>query len=250
MSRSSFFEQQQRPFGRGSPNRRLTQPRRKRNPPRNTFSSQPSFSETPEPFLNIDFHEDFPPLPKSVKPVPSTTLQKITPLSMMSKDTSLSAKVKEAVGQDLTHVADDEAATPILAPQRVGTDIDVEIPSYRSSVHGTPAIPGAPPPSSAELSTAGNTAASTPTAAYIRPRIALQTLHDRLLHANASLATLQQGRPLSMARSTPVSPLLGPSIGFAPMDLEGKILEEETENIPTLDVPVGLSTSRSVSVIS
>jgi hypothetical protein len=122
-------------------------------------------------------------------------------------------------------------------------DIDADIPSHRSSVQGTPAFLRAPPPSSAELSTAGNTAPSTPTKAYVRPRISPQNLHDRLLHANATLAILQEGRPLALSRSAPISPPLGPT-GFHG-DLERNWIIEETggtgEIMESLDTTIGVS---------
>src|SRR5947207_426621 len=36
-------------------------------------------------FIDVDFHEDFPPLPKLVKPNPSPTLQKIAQASAIAK---------------------------------------------------------------------------------------------------------------------------------------------------------------------
>jgi hypothetical protein len=62
-----------------------------------------------------------------------------------------------------------------------------------------------------------------------------QSLHDRLLHANASLGTLQEGRRLTMTRSTPVSPLLGPTIfgNFA------KFIEGGSEMLGSLDTTIG-----------
>ena len=125
-------------------------------------------------------------------------------------------------------------------------NIDVDIPSHRSSVQGTPAFPRAPPPSSAELSTAGNTTPSTPTTAYIRPRITPQSLHDRLLHANATLAILQEGRPLALSRSTPISPLLGPTVFHG--DLERNWIVGETED--TGEVMASLDTTIGARVIA
>jgi hypothetical protein len=120
-------------------------------------------------------------------------------------------------------------------------DIDAGIPSHPSSAQETPAFPRAPPPSSAELSTAGNTAPSTPTPVYVRPRITPQNLHDRLLHANATLAPLQEGRPLALPRSTPISPHLGSTIFHGDIIrnwiVEGT--EEISEVVESLDTTVG-----------
>jgi hypothetical protein len=64
-------------------------------------------------------------------------------------------------------------------------------------------LPHAPPPSSAEISTAGNTAPSSPSSKYIRPpRMTPQSLHDKLL--NATLATLQESPLLRAALGQPV----------------------------------------------
>ena len=120
-------------------------------------------------------------------------------------------------------------------------DIDAGIPSHRSSAQGTPAFPRAPPPSSAELSTAGNTAPSTPTTVYVRPRITPQNLHDRLLHANATLATLKEGRPLALSTSTPITPHLGSTIFHGDIGrnwiVEGT--EEISEVVESLDTTIG-----------
>ena len=121
------------------------------------------------------------------------------------------------------------------------TDIEADISSHRSSVQGTPAFPRAPPPSSTELSTADNTAPSTPSTVYIRPRITPQSLHDGLLHASTTLATLQEDRPLALSRSAPISPLLGPTIFHGDIG-RNWIVEETEENseiMESLDTTIG-----------
>jgi hypothetical protein len=127
-----------RRFRRGQPGRRIP--------------SEPYMDPS---FVDIDFHEDFPPLPKSIKPNQSPTLQKLT-------------EALAAAKLDAVDTPEDPPATDLVV------------------------LPRAPPPSSAEISTAGNTAPSTPTPKYTRPRITPQSLHDKLLFANATLATLQE----------------------------------------------------------
>ena len=166
----------------------------------------------------VDFHEDFPPLPKSVKPTQSPTLRKITQASAVAKE-------ELPISPELipSHQLEPSAfldATPTSSVRGEITESQVEAPrnpgdledltSHGTSVYNTPAALRAPPPSSAELSTAGNTAPSTPTGVYSRPRVTPQSLHDRLLHAHASLETLQEGRLFLMPRSAPISPLLPP----------------------------------------
>ena len=171
--------------------------------------------------LDVDFHEDFPPLPKSVKPSQSPVLKKISQAPVAVKEdlplpepaVSTPSESSVVVSRPPSPNGAQGATTP-MHKSHTNNDGDCDANFLRSSVQGTPAIPRAPPPSSCELSTAGNTAPSTPTAAYVRPRMTVQSLHDHLLHANATLATLQEGRPLSMFRSTPTSPLLGPTIVF------------------------------------
>jgi hypothetical protein len=200
---------------RGSPIRRLG--RQNRRKPQRAFQG---FGKgmMEQPMIDIDFHEDFPPLPKLVKPTQSQTLRKITQAAVTAKENTAVADETDATSAMETAFISRPSSSHgqgAMTPMHVvNTGMEDEIPSVRSSVQGTPAFPRAPPPSSAELSTAGNTAPSTPTVTYTRPRMHIhaQSLHDRLLHANASLATLQEGRPLTMARSTPVSPLLGPTI--------------------------------------
>jgi hypothetical protein len=219
---------------RGSPIRRQNrQSRRKRE---NTFPRLP-FSST-EQTINVDFHEDFPPLPKSVKPTQSPTLKKIAQASVPMKDTlplpepavNVLSESSVVISRPSSPNIAPGAATP-MHTSHTNMEMDGDISSHRSSVQGTPAFPRAPPPSSCELSTAGNTAPSTPTATQARPRITAQTLHDRLLHANATLATLQEGCPLAMARSAPASPFLGPTIVFGdigkrwPGDGEEEVME-------------------------
>jgi hypothetical protein len=109
---------------------------------------------------------------------------------------------------------------------------------HRSSIQGTPVFPRAPPPSSAGMSTAGNTAPSTPSALYSRPRGF--ALHDHLVHANASLATIQDGQRIIMPRSTLSSPLLGPSIVFG--EFGRKWNDGHGERMELLDTTIGTST--------
>ena len=205
----------------------------------NQHPSRASFSGNHESFPDLDFHEDFPPLPRSVKPVPSSSLQRTASVTSISK---VSQESSQAMPEIMTtapttspSAVADEVSTPILLPQKAGADSEHEIPSHLTSVQGTPAFPSAPPPSSAELSMV-NTAASTPTVTYIRPRITLQSLHDRLIHANASLGRLQEGCLFTMSMSTPVSPCLAPSI----LDLSpemGRNFREDTENLPPISLP-------------
>ena len=118
-----------------------------------------------------------------------------------------------------------------------GMDIDYEPVSHRSSVQGTPAnFPRAPPPSSAEMSTAGNTAPSSPTPSYVRPRIILQNLQDRL-RAHA-IISLQEERALTRPQSAPVSPLLGPIIPFGRTMITGES-HEMAEVMELLDTTIG-----------
>ena len=169
-------------------------------------------------FIDVDFHEDFPPLPKSVKPTQSSTLQKLTQASTLVKEqlpishestASHQLEPSAFLSADPTSSVGGESVTPQVEAVKNASDIE-DLPSHGSSVYNTPAVPRAPPPSSAELSTAGNTAPSTPTGVYSRPRVTPQSLHDRLLHAHASLETLQEGRPFLHPRSAPISPLLPP----------------------------------------
>lgn len=224
---------------RGSPIRR--QGKTNRRKPQRAFQN----FTVAEPLIDIDFHEDFPPLPKAVKPAQSQTLRKITQAAVTVKEVSTMVDETETtlVNDPSVFISRPSSpgqvhgtTTPMHSLANRGLE-DSEIPSVRSSVQGTPSFPRAPPPSSAELSTAGNTAPSTPTVTYTRPRMHIhaQSLHDRLLHANASLATLQEGRPLTMARSTPVSPLLGPTIfgDFA------KFIEVGSEMLESLDTTIG-----------
>lgn len=223
---------------RGSPIRKQNrQNRRKRE---NTFQRL-SFTTT-QKFIDVDFHEDFPPLPKSVKPTQSPTLKKIAQASVAMKEVLPLPESAMSTQSEPTALATrpsspniaQGAATP-MHTTHTNTEVDCDIPSHRSSVQGTPAFPRAPPPSSCELSTAGNTAPSTPTVPHVRPRMTAQSLHDRLLHANATLATLQEGRPLAMAKSTPASPLLGPTIVFGELGRRwiGDGGEEVVESLDT-----------------
>jgi hypothetical protein len=202
------------------------------------------FSVIDEP-LDVDFHEDFPPLPKSVKPTQSPTLKKISQVSVAIKealslpetDLGTSSEPSVVVSRPSSPNGAHGATTP-MHKSHTNTEVDCDATSLRSSVQGTPAIPRAPPPSSCELSTAGNTAPSTPTSAYIRPRITVQSLHDHLLHANATLATLQEGRPLAMFRSTPTSPLLGPTIVFGDFG-RSWVSDGREAGVESLDTTVG-----------
>ena len=200
---------------RGSP-RKGKYRRQRIHSPSKEYHSQSS----DQPSADIDFHENFPPLPKSVKPAQSPILQKITQSSAFGKEqpaiqtgTPTNSFEPHVIGSRPPSSCSLQGPTTYMKIDlsHIGTDIEVDYPSYRSSIHGTPSFPRPPPPSSAELSTAGNTAPTTPTAAYVRPRITPQTFHDRLLRAHANLATLQEGHPLAMA-STPVSPSLDPTI--------------------------------------
>ena len=226
---------------RGSPIRRQNRQTRKKR--ENTFPRLP-FS-APEQVIDVDFHEDFPPLPKSVKPTQSPTLKKIAQASVTVKDDlrlpdpaiNTDSEATVVVSRSSSPNMAQGAATPMhFSHNNTETDGDH---SHRSSVQGTPAFPRAPPPSSCELSTAGNTAPSTPTATHVRPRITAQSLHDRLIHANATLATLQEGRPLAMAtRSAPASPFLGPTIVFG--DLGRRWIGEGGEEVmDSLDTTMG-----------
>jgi len=199
-------------------------------------------------FIDVDFHEDFPPLPKLVKPNPSPTLQKIAQASAIAKGPTTSIELDTPNPVDSIAIRPQSpgslqvTVTPLDSNSN-HVDIETDIPSYRSSVQGTPAIPRVPPPSSAELSTAGNTGPSTPTAAYGRPRITPQSLHDRLLHANATLATLQEGRRLALSRSTPISPLLGPGIFHGDHVRNWNVEETEKtgEIMESLESTIGVS---------
>jgi hypothetical protein len=225
---------------RGSPIRRLGRQNRKK--PQRAFQNFGRGME--QAMIDIDFHEDFPPLPKLVKPTQSQTLRKITQAAVTAKDTPAVTEMDFTSAMEtctFTSRPSSSHGQGEMTPMHVGNaGMEDEIPSVRSSVHGTPAFARAPPPSSAELSTAGNTAPSTPTVTYTRPRMHIhaQSLHDRLLHANASLATLQEGRPLTMARSTPVSPFLGPTIfgDFAKWIEDGR---QVLESLDTIAVEVG-----------
>lgn len=204
-----------------------------------------------QPSIDIDFHEDFPPLPKSVKPDQSPTLKKIAQASTTAKVSPLLLDSDIPNPFETLNIASRPQSSGSLegaiTPLRPNTsrDVDNDMSSHRSSVQGTPAFPRAPPPSSAELSTAGNTAPTTPTVAYVRPRITAQSLHDRLLHANATLATLQEGRPLALSRSVPISPLLSPTMTLG--DLARKWMVEEPEEMD--EVVESLDTTvRGISV--
>jgi RNA recognition motif-containing protein len=197
------------------PNKRAPQHRRRKNyesHDREFFSllSASGNLGNQETLPDIDFHDDFPPLPSSVQPEPSPALQKMStriPIQTQSSQDS------ESIGLfSSTLDVPGQPSTPIVSRAQI-MESENDFQSLDSSVQATPAIPIAPPPSSAELSRA-NTADSTPTAVYIRPRITLQSLHDRLVHANASLSTLQEVRPLPMPNPPPIGPLLGPTIAF------------------------------------
>jgi hypothetical protein len=235
LRQTSFQGQYSKNIGRGSPVRGKGRNFRRQR-------GQTSLKKTPqqvpeEIVLNIDFHEDFPPLPKSVKPDQSATLQKLAQASAITKESN---QAVDSIPDLFEHIVASrpqssgsfqESITP-LYPNTIRIEGDHDIPSHRSSVQGTPAFPRAPPPSSAELSTAGNTAQSTPTVAYVRPRINPQSLHDRLVHANATLATLQEGRPFSMSRSFPTSPLLGPTLSLG--ELAQSLIVGDPEEISEL----------------
>ena len=153
--------------------------------------------------MEVDSSEDFPPLPKSVKPTRSPTLRKITQAKeQIEKPFNSDARNGLAVeisGPSSSRESIERVASPIL--------LDGNDPAGQE----TPTVLNAPPPSSAELSTAGNTAPSTPIIGYARPRITPQTLHERLLHANATLSTSQDGHDAELPRSTPASPLRSPT---------------------------------------
>jgi hypothetical protein len=119
-----------------------------------------------------------------------------------------------------------------------GMDIDYEPVSHRSSVQGTPAnFPRAPPPSSAEMSTAGNTAPSSPSTSYVRPRIILQNLQDRL-RAHAIITFQEEGALTRPTQSAPVSPLFGPIIPFGKTMIADES-NEMTEVMESLDTTIG-----------
>jgi hypothetical protein len=187
--------------------------------------------------MDVDFHEDFPPLPKSVKPTPSPTLKKLAEAASPkdSKDDNDQENIPIASDPIALPTMDNLLRTPTqFSVTRVDAEMN-EIPP-RPSVQGTPALPRAPPPSSAELSTAGNTAPSTPNAMYSRPRF---SLHDHLVHANASLATLQDGHRLVIPRSALSSPLLGPSIVFG--EFGRKWNDGDAERMGSLDTTIGIA---------
>ena len=241
MGQSTMQGYQTKRDHRGSPIRRQNRQNRRK---RENALQRPPFSTT-DTVIDVDFHEDFPPLPKSVKPTQSPTLKKIAQTFVTMKEvlplpepatTTHSGPTTSMSRPSSPNIAQG-AATP-MHTAHTNPEVDCDIPSYRSSVQTTPAFPRAPPPSSCELSTAGNTAPSTPTVPHVRPRMTAQSLHDRLLHANATLATLQEGRPLAMARSTPASPLLGPTIVFG--DLGRKWIGDGGEKVvESLDTTIG-----------
>jgi len=171
-------------------------------------------------FVDIDFHDDFPPLPKSIKPNQSPTLQKLTE-SLAAQAHQKAAKVHqdftvvhqnfvEAHLRSFAEARSPQAESASLQPQARPLHPERQSPILKA---GAPEIdpvadlvmlPRAPPPSSEEISTAGNTAPSTPTPKYTRPpRMTPQSLHDQLLFANATLTTLQE------------SPLLRPAAALA-----------------------------------
>ena len=158
-------------------------------------------------FVDIDFHDDFPPLPKSIKPNQSPTLQKL----MESVAAQASQKSEEA-HQDFIEAHQNfveahsrslaEARSPqaesqplqarALYPEPQSPNLKAAAPEI-DPVTDVVMLPRAPPPSSEEISTAGNTTPSTPTRKYTRPpRMTAQSLHDQLLFANATLTTLQE----------------------------------------------------------
>jgi hypothetical protein len=223
LRQSSFQGQHSKYNSRGSPVRGKGTFRRQK--PRTSFRKfQPSSSD--HTFIDIDFHEDFPPLPKSVKPTQSPTLQKLAQAAAVAQepgDTALDSDPPQSLIQSPVILSRPQtsgnvpdAVTPMNTPIRHnGMDVDYEPVSHRSSVQGTPAnFPRAPPPSSAEMSTAGNTAPSSPTPSYVRPRIILQNLQDRL-RAHAIITLQQEGVLTRATQSAPVGPLLGPIIPFA-----------------------------------
>ena len=155
-------------------------------------------------FVDIDFHEDFPPLPNPVKPNQSPTLQKLadtiatqslhdppSPSPSPKSDTRSQPAEFQSPQKAQSHDAESHnfGETLVHAPQ-----LQADPPVYIMP------LPHAPPPSSAEISTAGNTAPSSPSSKYTRPpRMTAQSLHDKLLFANATLATLQESPLLKAA---------------------------------------------------
>jgi hypothetical protein len=246
LKQSSFQGQHSKYNPRGSPVRGKGTFRRQKT--RTSFRKfQPASSD--QTFIDIDFHEDFPPLPKSVKPTQSPTLQKLAQAVAVAKeqpgDTAVESNPPPSLiespvilsrPQTSGYVPD--TVTPMNTPIRHnGMDIDHESLSHRSSVQGTPAtFPRAPPPSSAEMSTAGNTAPSSPTPSYVRPRIILQNLQDRL-RAHA-IVTLQEEGSLTRSQSAPVSPMLGPIIPFGKAMIAGES-HEMAELMELLDTTIG-----------
>jgi hypothetical protein len=192
---------------RGNPPRKSKNRRERERPipPMNKVDTTDSDQSVVDIELNIDLHEDFPPLPKSVKPIPSPTLRKIA--SVSSRDPR-AGNDTETVSSDGNTVRPSSPGTidgvdiPTHDTNRIEIDLH-EINSHRSSIQGTP-LPRAPPPSSEEISTAGNTALSTPIVGHVHPRITPQSL---LLQANATLATLQEDRPLKERQvPSPIDP--------------------------------------------
>ena len=250
LPQSSFQVQPSKQSPRGSPIRDKGACRRQKERRHAFRKFQPSSSD--QTFIDIDFHEDFPPLPKSVKPTQSPTLQKLAHGAAVAKEPPSAAVAESNLAPNLIesdaivsrpqtsgNLPDGGtlANTPANTPTRNnGVDIDHDPTTYRSSVQGTPAtVPRAPPPSSAEMSTAGNTAPSTPTIPYVRPRITLQNLQDRL-RAHA-IVTLQEEGALT---STPVGPLHGQIVAVG--DLEKKLIKSRATDIEVtglIDTTVG-----------
>jgi hypothetical protein len=190
-----------------------------------------------QPLIDIDFHEEFPPLPKSVKPDQSPTLQKIAQAATTAKESTQSVDTPDPLEPVMVSYSYSSGTLDgRITPLPYHCDVEPDFLSHHSSVQGTPAFPHAPPSSSAELSTAGNTAPSTPTVKYVRPRLTVQSLHDRLLHANATLATLQEARRLAnIPRSVSLSPVIRPAIGEL-----AKETEELSGVMESLDTTVGV----------
>jgi len=247
LKQSSFQGQHSKYNPRGSPVRGKGTFRRQK--PRTSFRKfQPSSSD--QTFIDIDFHEDFPPLPKSVKPTQSPTLQKLAQAAAVAKeqpeDTAVDSNpLPSLIESPVIHSRPQtsgnvpDTVTPMNTPIRNnGMDIDYEPVSHRSSVQGTPAnFPRAPPPSSAEMSTAGNTAPSSPSPSYVRPRMILQTLQDRL-RAHAIITLQEEGALTRPTQSAPVSPFFGPIIPFGKAMIAGDS-NEMTEVMELLDTTIG-----------
>jgi len=168
-------------------------------------------------FVDIDFHEDFPPLPKSIKPNQSPTLQKLTGSVAAQVPQKLAEEAQqdviethqnfvEAHSRSFARARSPQAESQSLQPEAQPLYPEAQSPTLQAAaaeidpVADLVMLPRAPPPSSAEMSTAGNTAPSTPTPKHTRPpRMTPQSLHEKLLFANATLGTLQTSPLLKRA---------------------------------------------------